>query len=150
MTLIRTNTPYRNRLHAGKVLSITAAAASYGRTGRLADQLGAVVPDVPSSFRAIAASTTVRVGPYTNDTNHLIEALTGTLTVDMLDEQPALPISGAPTDVVEFFGSEAPVDFVTGQDHAGIGSRYTDIVAGKLYINGGTRAQPLWKLVTSA
>jgi hypothetical protein len=33
---------------------------------------------------------------------------------------------------------------------AGIGSRYTDVTAGKLYINGGTKAQPVWKIVTSA
>lgn len=33
---------------------------------------------------------------------------------------------------------------------AGKGSRYTDTTNGKLYINGGTAAQPDWKIVTSA
>lgn len=33
---------------------------------------------------------------------------------------------------------------------AGIGSRYTDITNGKLYINGGTKAVPVWNIVTSA
>lgn len=37
-----------------------------------------------------------------------------------------------------------------GVDVAGIGSRYTDITNGKLYINGGTKAVPAWKIVTSA
>jgi hypothetical protein len=37
-----------------------------------------------------------------------------------------------------------------GEAVAGIGSRYTDITNGKLYINGGTKAVPVWKIVTSA
>ena len=37
-----------------------------------------------------------------------------------------------------------------GEAVAGIGSRYTDYTNGKLYINGGTKAVPIWKLVTSA
>lgn len=38
----------------------------------------------------------------------------------------------------------------TGSTVAGPGSRYTDITNAKLYINGGTKAQPAWKIVTSA
>lgn len=38
----------------------------------------------------------------------------------------------------------------TGIAVAGPGSRYTDITNAKLYINGGTLAVPVWKLVTSA
>jgi hypothetical protein len=33
---------------------------------------------------------------------------------------------------------------------AGPGSRYTDVTNAKLYINGGTAAEPDWKIVTSA
>lgn len=33
---------------------------------------------------------------------------------------------------------------------AGTGSRYTDVTAGKFYINGGTKAEPVWNIVTSA
>lgn len=33
---------------------------------------------------------------------------------------------------------------------AGIGTRYTDITNGKLYINTGTKAVPVWGIVTSA
>lgn len=37
-----------------------------------------------------------------------------------------------------------------GEAVAGIGSRYTDYTNGKLYINGGTKAVPVWNIVTSA
>lgn len=56
----------------------------------------------------------------------------------------------------EFAGDGAPVDYTdgdpaaTGEGVAEIGARYTDITNGKLYLNGGTKAQPVWKLVTSA
>jgi hypothetical protein len=147
---VRTDTPYRDKLPAGKVFSITAAAISNGRTGRLGDHSGERVPDVPTSFRPIAAGLTVRVGPFAIDTNHLVETFAGSLAVTVVDAVLPLPISGAPTDVVEFFGSGAPVDYTdgdpvaTGQDTAGIGSRYTDIAAGTLYINTGTRGAPVW------
>lgn len=47
-----------------------------------------------------------------------------------------------------------PVDGVagtgTGAGFAGIGSIYIDVTAGKMYVNGGTKASPAWKIVTSA
>lgn len=55
-----------------------------------------------------------------------------------------------------YTGAGAPVDYTdgdpaaTGEGEAGIGSLYLDTTNGKAYINGGTKAQPLWKLVTSA
>jgi hypothetical protein len=55
-----------------------------------------------------------------------------------------------------YSGAGAPVDYTdgspaaTGEAEAGIGSIYADVTNGKLYINGGTKAQPVWKLVTSA
>lgn len=64
-----------------------------------------------------------------------------------------LVISG---DVRFYVGAGAPVDYTdgdpaaTGEAEAGIGSLYSDTTNGKLYINGGTKAQPIWKLVTSA
>lgn len=38
----------------------------------------------------------------------------------------------------------------TGGGQAGPGTRYTDIVAGNLYLNGGSKVRPVWKLVTRA
>lgn len=55
-----------------------------------------------------------------------------------------------------YSGAGAPVDYTdgtppaTGEGEAGIGSLYIDYTNGKLYINGGTQAEPVWKLVTSA
>jgi hypothetical protein len=60
------------------------------------------------------------------------------------------------SDVLDMVGAGVPVDYTdgtppaTGEGTAGPGSRYTDITGAKLYINGGTKAQPIWKLVTSA
>lgn len=47
-------------------------------------------------------------------------------------------------------GAGAPTDAVTGAGDCGKASIYFDITNGKLYINGGTKASPVWKLVTSA
>lgn len=47
-------------------------------------------------------------------------------------------------------GAGVPTDAVTGAAQCGKGSTYTDITNGKLYINGGTKASPAWKIVTSA
>ena len=49
-------------------------------------------------------------------------------------------------------GAGAPVDGSsgTGAAFAEKGSIYSDRTNGKLYVNGGTKASPTWKLVTSA
>lgn len=55
-------------------------------------------------------------------------------------------------DVRHFSTAGVPVDGVsgTGVNDAGKGSLCTDYTNGKLYINGGTKTSPLWKIVTSA
>lgn len=59
-------------------------------------------------------------------------------------------------DVRIYVLAGAPVDYTdgsppaTGEGEAGIGSLAVRIDTGKWYTNGGTKAQPLWKLVTSA
>jgi hypothetical protein len=137
-------------LQPGEVLTITAAAVSNGRVGRLADTSGSVVPDVPTAFQAIAAGLSLVVGPFPGRTHHLVESFAGTLSCAITNAVPPLPISGAPTDVVEMFGAGAPVDYTdgdpvaTGQGMAGKASRYTNLSAGTLYINTGTKAQPTW------
>lgn len=56
--------------------------------------------------------------------------------------------------VYDLIGTGTPVDGVvgtgTGAGFAGPGSRYTDVAAGKMYLNGGTKASPAWKIITSA
>ncbi len=59
-------------------------------------------------------------------------------------------------NVLMLTGAGAPVDYTdgsppaTGETTAEIGSLYVDTTGGKLYLNGGTKAQPVWKIVTSA
>lgn len=53
-------------------------------------------------------------------------------------------------DVRFISGSGVPTDAVTGAGDCGKGSVYSDFTNGKLYVNGGTKASPTWKLVTSA
>lgn len=55
-------------------------------------------------------------------------------------------------EVCLFNGAGAPTDggSGTGAGFAQIGSVYLDRTNGKAYINGGTKASPTWKLITSA
>lgn len=59
-------------------------------------------------------------------------------------------------DVYITAGAGAPVDYTdgtppaTGEGVMGIGSLYVRTDTGKWYTNGGTKAQPLWKIITSA
>lgn len=153
-------------LPAGKTLSVTADSLSSG--------IFYIVPDRTPTI-AVAAGATVTVGPFTTDRYYEVVSDVGsmlTATVNLVDFPTAaealaaatdsfpdfaFPVIGTmPSDMREIFGAGAPVDYTdgtppaTGEGVAGIGSRYTDTTAGKLYINGGTKAQPVWKLVTSA
>jgi hypothetical protein len=62
----------------------------------------------------------------------------------------------AASDLLWLTGDGAPVDYTdgdpaaTGEGAAGKGSLYTDYTNGKLYVNGGTKAEPAWKIFTSA
>lgn len=50
-------------------------------------------------------------------------------------------------NVVVLVNDGAPVDGTTGDDVAGTGSLYVDSADGKLYINTGTMAAPVWTVV---
>jgi hypothetical protein len=164
MTTIRAGNAETMTLPAGQVLTVIADAQSSGRVFPFSER-----PGDTAGLTDVAASATVLVGPYGTTTRYKIEALTGSLSygsaaVDFPTAAEAaaaaallyVPVSGTIGDVKEYIGAGVPVDYTdgtppaTGEGVAGIGSRYTDITNGKLYINGGTKAQPLWKLVTSA
>lgn len=61
-----------------------------------------------------------------------------------------------PDQVCWITGAGVPVNYTdgsppaTGEGIAAIGSLYTDRTNGNLYINAGTQAEPIWKLVTRA
>jgi hypothetical protein len=151
-TIILQGSPAVRALSPGEILTLTSDAASTGRYGRLGDTPGASVPDVPASFTALAASKTVTLGPFAIGTRWLLETLTGPgVAYDQARPPLAhIEIIGDASDVRQIYGAGAPTDGVTGANVAGVGSRYTDTTAGKLYLNGGTKASPAWKIVTSA
>lgn len=76
------------------------------------------------------------------------------------DDYPTLPYAKADVrlsnEILILSGSDVPVDYTdgdpaaTGEGFAGPGSIYLRTATGKMYLNGGTKAQPLWKIVTSA
>lgn len=112
-----------------------------------------------SAQTELAAMTTgtTTLGPY-GDTKSLVihandcaaeydtGAITQTGSADTLVNSGVMILSGA----------GAPVDYTdgdpaaTGEGWAIKGALYIDTTNAKIYINGGTEAQPVWKLVTSA
>ncbi len=140
------------------------AAYGTGRVTRLADSDGAP----PVSFADV--TSTSLVGPFGTPTRHRIEALGGdlTYTIAPVDFPTAaesataaaalyIPVGGAGVGDLKFYSvSGVPVDYTdgtppaTGEAEAGIGSLAVNILTGKWYTNGGTKAQPIWKIITSA
>jgi len=112
-----------------------------------------------AGYTAVGASATGTVGPFSTDTVLTIECLAGSLewsqarydfsTVAENDTRYAAAIPF--TDFVHLAGSGAPVDYTdgdpaaTGEGVAAIGSFYTDTATGNLYVNTGTKAEPIWQ-----
>lgn len=134
---------------------------------------GQLVPKTPGygagGFTALAAGSTTTVGPYPVPTQFDVVVNEARLTTTIAEvdfptaaealaaaEAADFTIIGTIGDLCEIIGAGVPVDYTdgtppaTGEGVAGPGSRYTDITNAKLYLNGGTKAQPLWKNVTSA
>ena len=97
--------------------------------------------------------TVVRITPTGVEINGVVIASTDALATD------APTITGVidrGNDVLLMQGAGVPVDYTdgdpaaTGEGVAGPGSQYTDYTNANLYINGGTAAEPVWKLVTRA
>jgi hypothetical protein len=80
------------------------------------------------------------------------------MDLNMADIDPAVPYVRpykkaewrVSNDVVFLTGAGVPTNGVTGAGFAGIGSMCIDVTAGKMYLNGGTKSSPVWKIVTSA
>jgi hypothetical protein len=137
-------------LAPGEVLTVNVDSISSGRVGRLADQNGAAVPDVPAAFTALASGATITIGPFPIATRHHVEALVGqgVSYTQTPGNSAHIEIIGNADQLREIVGAGAPTDGTTGANVAGIGSRYTDVSGANIYINAGTRASPTWKLVS--
>ena len=115
-----------------EALTVIAAAIGSANVTRLGDKAG----EAAQGTVAITDGQTKTIDPFSMPSRHEIACMTGSVSVI--------------GNTIEMIGAGAPSDGVTGVNIAGIGSRYTDTTLGKLYINGGTLADPIWKIVTSA
>ena len=148
-TSIQPGSPATRALAPREILTVTADAASSGRVGQLGNTPGANVPDVPATFTALAASATLTFGPFPTVTRFLIEAIAGP-GVAFTQTRPDLvhvEIIGDASSLREIFGAGAPVDNTTGAGVAGPGSSYTDTATGRVYLQMGTTAAPVWHAV---
>jgi len=152
-------------LTAGQALTITAAAGVIGSVVRLTRMPGG---GNAQSVTAINGAN-LTFGPYADLERFEVSCTAGTVTITMATPDPADMASDAEVaallvgkmdklgnDVTFTAGDGVPVDYTdgtppaTGEGVSGPGSLYIDFAGKKLYINGGTKAQPVWKLVTSA
>jgi hypothetical protein len=139
------------QLQPGETLSIVTDAASICRYGQLTPPPpGGAVGEQPSgSPVSVPASSAITVGPRGDVSRWLIDSVIGPGVNVTQNSASAVPDSGAPLDLMHLFGAGAP-SASTGANQAAIGSLYTDTTNAKLYIQGGTKVTPAWKLVTSA
>lgn len=148
---------YTDSLRAGQVLTVTTAASSTAIVERFNG-------DYVIDTTGLSASSSLSLGPYLVDCNYRISCVSGTLTYaesqsTSRDYLTAAEVAAAyqPIVGVSILSTVGgPVDYTdgsppaTGEGTAEIGSLCADRTSGKLYINGGTKAQPLWKIITSA
>jgi hypothetical protein len=138
------------QLQPGETLSITTDAASICRYGQLPQP--PILPggaDVPGAPISVPSASTITVGPRGDVSRWLIDSVVGPGVTVTQNAAQGVPDSGAPLDLMHIYGSGAP-SAATGANQAQTASLYTDTTNAKLYINGGTKATPSWKIVTSA
>jgi len=156
-------------LPAGQVLTVTAVFAAI---------FYALTDSGPGTPVAIAAGDSYSVGPFGTSKVYATDSerppTIAYSTPDPLSDADTLvsPVLTTPdinggtadaltslsmaNDVLFLRTAGVPVDYTdgsppaTGEATAGIGSLCFDYTNGNLYINGGTKAQPVWKLVTRA
>lgn len=149
------------RLPAGQVAAVNVvSAAIFYRLSEGGENYAAV---------EIAAAGSASVGPFAEARAYAIDSeLEASVVIGAPDPQvltapdinggsaDALASLSLANDVLFLSGEGAPVDYTdgdpaaTGEGVAGPGSEYVNRTNGKHYYNGGTKAEPLWKLVTSA
>jgi hypothetical protein len=144
---LRTIVPFT----AGQIVTVVADGQSTGRCALLSDPNAAA-----GTFTALSASGTLTFGPYPAQHYLHVESLTGPASGVSYTVAPAdrnhLEIVGDVSGIRIIAGAASPTDDVSGANTCGVGSIYIDTSAGNLYVNGGagTKASPVWKLVTKA
>ena len=97
---------------------------------------------------AVAASSTITLAQG-GISRWLIDLVVGPGCNVTQNSAQSVPDLGAPVDLMHLYGAGAPSAAI-GANQAAPGSLYTDTTNAKLYIQGGTKVTPSWKIVTSA
>lgn len=101
------------------------------------------------------SGSAVSLGPFSGDRQLFIDCRVA-LTCSISEFDASSLQAMFAKDVFLLVGNGVPVNYTdgdplgTGEGVAEKGSIYSDCTNGKLYVNGGTKAQPIWKIVTSA
>jgi hypothetical protein len=139
---------YRYSLQPGESLSVVTDANSTCRYGQLASSPAS--PDVPAGgMITVAASSAITLGPRSDISRWLIDSVVGPGVNVTQNAAAAVADSGAPADLMHLYGAGVPSG-ATGANQAAPGSLYTDTTNAQLYLQGGTKASPVWKLLTRA
>jgi|ERR1700694_3776280 len=138
------------QLQPGETLSITTDSASVCRYGQLIAPVGGAVGEQPSGAPiSVPSNSAITVGPRGDVSRWLIDSVLGSGCNVVQNPASAVPDFGMPPDIVHLYNAGVPTA-ATGANAAAPGSLCTDITNFKLYIQGGSKAVPAWKLVTSA
>lgn len=144
----------------GQALTVTPSGGGQARVYEISS---AGVPATP----VLVSGSAQTFGPYNAVKAMAVEVLVSTIAIALALPDPSLNATDAEvaaayqplnTDVglgnglKIITGAGVPVDggSGTGAGVAEKGSLYLDKTNGKAYINGGTLASPIWKLITSA
>jgi hypothetical protein len=150
MAILKPGLSQTFQLQPGDTLSITTDAASQCRYGQLIAPVGGAVGEQPSGAPvSVPVSSTITVGGRSDVSRWLIDQVLGPGVVVVQNPAASVPDVSAPADVQHLFGAGAPTA-ATGANQAQTASLYTDTVNAQIYLNGGTKAAPVWKLLTRA
>jgi hypothetical protein len=146
MAILQAGLPKSYQLQPGETLSIGTDANSVCRFTQL---LPSPVADSLGSPISIPASSAITIGPRGDVSRFLVDSVVGAGVVVVQNPSQSVPDFAAPPDLMHAYGAGAPAA-TFAQNQAQTGSLYTDVSAGKLYINSGTKSAVSWRLVTSA
>jgi hypothetical protein len=151
MAILKPGLSQTFQLQPGETLSITTDSASICRYGQLTSPpAGGAAGEQPSGAPvSVPVNSAITVGPRGDVSRWLIDQVLGPGVTVVQNGASSVPDAFAPPDVMHLFGSGAP-SAATGANQAAPGSLYTDTSGLKLYIQGGTKAVPSWRIVTSA
>jgi hypothetical protein len=147
MALIPAGQTPRYGLQPGESLSIVTDANSSCRYGQL--PAAPTTPDVPTGgMIAVAASSTIMLG-QSGASRWVIDSVLGPGCTVVQNPAQSVADQAAPVDILHLYNAGVPTA-ATGANQAAPGSLCTDVTNAKLYIQGGSKAVPSWKIITSA